>query len=80
LKRKVEQRRRFQGQELITAGPFSFIFNLSDSPRIVWRDFEDVRNLGADGRLRLRWFDADWNNVAKPARPLVRAHRGHRPQ
>ena len=69
FKRKQEERRQFQGQELITARPFSFIFNSGDPPRIVWRDVDEVRRLGSDARLRVRWFDADRNEVAKPARP-----------
>jgi CubicO group peptidase (beta-lactamase class C family) len=69
LKRTADQRRRFQGQELITARPFSFIFNPGDPPRIVWRDLDDVRTLGADGRLRVRWFDAGLNEIANPAKP-----------
>ena len=63
LKRKQEERRQFQGQELITARPFSFIFNPGDPPRIVWRDVDEVRRLGADGQL---------------ARPLVRRRPGTR--
>jgi len=69
LKRKQEERRRFQDQELITARPFTFIFNPTDPPRIVWRDADEVRRLGSEGRLRVRWFDADLNETTKPARP-----------
>jgi CubicO group peptidase (beta-lactamase class C family) len=69
LKRKQEERRRFQDEELITARPFTFIFNPGDPPRIVWRDLDEVRRLGCDGRLRVRWFDADLNETANPTRP-----------
>src|SRR5262249_46003262 len=69
LRRKQEERRQFQGQELIPARGFSFIFNRGAPPRIVWRDVDDVRRLGADGELRVRWFDADLNEVSRPARP-----------
>jgi CubicO group peptidase (beta-lactamase class C family) len=69
LNRKKEERRRLQDQELITARPLSRIFNPGDPPRIVWRDVDDVRRMGADGQLRVRWFDADLNEAAKPARP-----------
>lgn len=69
LRRKAEERKRFQDQELITARPFTFIFNAGDPPRVVWRDVDEVRRLGSDGRLRVRWFDADRNEVEKPARP-----------
>jgi len=69
LKRKQEERRRFQDQELITARPFTFIFNPGDPPRIVWRDADEVRRLGSDGRLRVRWFDGDLNETSKPTLP-----------
>src|SRR4051812_21653899 len=49
----------FRGGELIPAGPFPPIFNPGAPPRIVWRDVDEVRRLGADGPLRVRWFDAD---------------------
>src|SRR3972149_2002650 len=54
----VDRRRRFQSQELITAAPNTWIFNAGDPPRIVWRDIEEVRRLGFDGPLRVRWFNA----------------------
>src|SRR5687767_2347237 len=47
----VDRGREFLAQELTTARPFSHIFNAGDTPRIVWRDLEQVRRLGADGRL-----------------------------
>jgi CubicO group peptidase (beta-lactamase class C family) len=64
-----DERRQFQDQELITAKPFSFIFNAGDPPRIVWRDLESVRQLGSDGHLRVRWFDADLKESAIPKHP-----------
>lgn len=67
--RRKEERQRFQASELITAKPFTCIFNPGDPPRIVWRDLEEIRRLGAEGRLRVRWFDADLNEVAIPNRP-----------
>ena len=69
LKHIKEERRRFQDQELITARPFSPIFNPGDPPRIVWRDVDDVRQMGSDGRLHVRWFDTDLNEVTRPTRP-----------
>ena len=69
LNRKKEERRRFQDHELITARPWSRIFNPGDPPRIIWRDVDDVRRMGCDGQLRVRWFDADLNEAARPARP-----------
>src|SRR3989304_2584318 len=51
------QRRQFQAQELITAAPNTWIFNPGDPPQIVWRDIEEVRRLGFDGPLRVRWYN-----------------------
>ena len=67
--RKREQRRLFQDQELITAKPFTYIFNSGDPPRFVWRDIETVRQLGCDGRFRVRWFDSDLNEAEVPKHP-----------
>ena len=64
-----EQRRAFQAQELIPAAPPSFVFNAGSPPRIVWRDLEEVTRLGVPGPLRVRWFDADLNEIAMPQPP-----------
>ncbi len=65
----AQQRRAFQTQELITGKSFSYIFNLGDAPRVVWRDLEDVRALGCDGKLRVRWFDANLHETRAPDHP-----------
>ena len=65
----VAQRHEFQVQEMITAKPFSFIFNVGDEPRIVWRDLARVRELGSNGELRARWFDADLKESSRPTHP-----------
>src|SRR5512145_2383177 len=64
-----EERRDFQTQELIPAAPSSFVFNADSPPRIVWRDLEEVTRLGVTGPLRVRWFDAGLNEIAKPQAP-----------
>lgn len=69
LKRKRDERRQFQDQELITARPLTRIFNPGSPPRIIWRDVDEVRRLGADGSLHVRWFDAELNESATPAKP-----------
>ena len=69
MKRKRDERRRFQDQELITARPLTRIFNPGDPPRIIWRDVDEVRRLGGDGSLQVRWFDAELNESAKPSKP-----------
>lgn len=64
-----DQRRRFQVQELITARPFSYIFNVGETPRIVWRDVAEVERLGGSAELRVRWFDAQLNEAPAPDHP-----------
>jgi hypothetical protein len=64
-----EARRQFQDAELVPAKTSSFIFNSGQPPRIVWRDVDEVRRLGSDGCVRVRWFDAELNEVSNPARP-----------
>ncbi len=68
-KRKQEERRQFQSQELLTAKPGTWIFQPGETPRIVWRDLEGVRCLGCDGRLRVRWFDAKLQEFPAPREP-----------
>jgi CubicO group peptidase (beta-lactamase class C family) len=65
-KRKQDERRSFQSQELMTAARYNWIFNLATPPRIIWRDVDEVRRLGCDGRLRVRWFNAALNEVVQP--------------
>src|SRR5687767_243069 len=65
-----QSRRRFQEQELITASAFAHLINANQPPpRIIWRDVDEVRRLGSDGVLRVRWFDADLNESPVPNRP-----------
>jgi hypothetical protein len=68
-KRLKGQRRAFQDQELTTARPFGYVFNPGDPPRLIWRDVDEVRRLGSDGRLRVRWFDTDLNEADTPNHP-----------
>ena len=65
-KRTQELRQQFLTQELITAKPGAWILKPGDTPRIVWRDLEEVRRLGFDGNLRVRWFDAKLNESDVP--------------
>ena len=64
-----DDRRQFQAAELIPAKVSTFIFNAGEAPRIVWRDVDEVRRLGFDGRFSVRWFDAELNEAANPTRP-----------
>ena len=66
----AELRHAFQGQELITAKPFSYVFSKGQTPRVIWRDVEEVRRLGcADPSLRVRWFDAHLREAPEPDAP-----------
>ena len=69
LDRRKAERQRFQEAELITAKPFSFIFNQGQTPKIVWRDIEEVRQLGFIGPLKTRWFNAKLNEMPEPDTP-----------
>jgi CubicO group peptidase (beta-lactamase class C family) len=68
-KRIQEQRQQFQIQELIAAKPGAWLFKPGETPRVVWRDTDEVRRLGFDGPLRVRWFDAKFNESAAPTGP-----------
>jgi hypothetical protein len=63
------ERRRFQEQELITARANTFTCNAGDSPAIVWRDAETVRQLGCTRPLRVRWFGPNLREASKPDGP-----------
>jgi CubicO group peptidase (beta-lactamase class C family) len=69
FERLKQERRAFQGQELTTAKAFSYVFNAGAPPRIIWRDVDEVRRLGSDGALRVRWFDDELNEVDIPSKP-----------
>lgn len=61
-----DQRRQFQNQDLITATPNTWIFNPGNPPRIIWRDVDEARRLGFKEPLRVRWFNAQLEEVALP--------------
>jgi CubicO group peptidase (beta-lactamase class C family) len=69
LEERRQERRQFQDQELTTARPLTRVFTPGEPPRIVWRDVDEVRRLGGAGKPRVRWFDADLNEVAVPNHP-----------
>lgn len=64
-----ELRRQFLSQELIPAKSNMWIFKPGETPRIVWRDLDEVRRLGFKNPLRVRWFDAKLNESATPDGP-----------
>ncbi|MDX2199206.1 MAG: serine hydrolase domain-containing protein [Phycisphaerae bacterium] len=65
----VERRKQFLAQELITSRPFQFIFNPGQTPRVIWRDAEEVRRLGMSAELRVRWFDGEFREAPVPDAP-----------
>jgi CubicO group peptidase (beta-lactamase class C family) len=69
LDRRIAERQRFQDAELITAKPCNFIFNQGQMPKIVWRDIDEVHQLGFVGPLKIRWFDAKLNERPQPDSP-----------
>lgn len=66
LQKKREERRQFQLQEMITARSGGWVIKSTEVPRIVWRDPDEVRRLGGDPQLRIRWFDAQRNENPAP--------------
>ncbi len=65
----VEKRRQFQGQELITAAPNTWIINAGDRPRIVWRDADAMLRLGFTEPFRVRWFNSRLEEANIPNEP-----------
>lgn len=77
------ERHHFQSQQIITAQPFSTIFNPGTPPRLVWRDVDDVRRMLRDGvaaaqaaaddssapLLRVRWFDTHLDEITTATEP-----------
>lgn len=64
-----EQRQQFQLQELVPAKSGSWIFSPGTTPRIIWRDVDEVRRLAGDVSFTVRWFDATLNESAAPDQP-----------
>ena len=64
-----DERLRFQSQTLITARPGAWVFLPGETPRIVWRDVEEVHRLGCRTPLRIRWFDAELSETPSPNKP-----------
>ncbi len=50
----AEQRLLFQSQELMTSKQASWIFLRGSTPRIIWRDVDEIRKLGGDVDFRVR--------------------------
>ncbi len=64
-----EERQQFQVQELIPSRFGGWVFQVGNSPRLIWRDVDEVRRLGRDVTFRVRWFDADLNESEEPDKP-----------
>jgi CubicO group peptidase (beta-lactamase class C family) len=60
------ERQLFQTQELTTSRFGGWIFQIGNTPRIIWRDVDEVRRLGRDASFRVRWFDATLTEFPEP--------------
>ncbi len=69
LLRLRQERELFQAQELITAKRNHWVFQAGEAPRIIWRDVEEVRRLGVDQPLAVRWFNERLEEAEVPAEP-----------
>lgn len=69
IAKKRAERQRFQAQTLITAVPASWAFKVGDTPRIVWRDVQTIRELGLDPTLQVRWFNSQLAEQPAPNAP-----------
>ena len=65
----AEQRLMFQNQELMTGKSGGWIFAPGKSPRIIWRDVDEVRQLGGDADFRVRWFNNQLDEFSEPSEP-----------
>lgn len=65
----VEQRQRFQNQELMPASSGGWVIAPGARPRIIWRDVDEVRRLQGDTKFQVRWFDADLHEFPQPEHP-----------
>ena len=63
------QRQQFQAQELMTSRSGGWIFPPGTTPRIIWRDVDEIRRLAGDASFRVRWFDAQLNEFPEPNSP-----------
>ncbi len=60
------KRQQFQALELMPARASAWVFQAGATPRIVWRDAEEARRLGADMNFQVRWFDRDLREASEP--------------
>jgi len=65
----AKRRADFQNQELTTAQAMMRVFNPGAPPRIIWRDVDRVRELGGEGKPKVRWFDAELKEISVPDHP-----------
>ena len=61
-----EDRVQFQAQELTTSKFGGWVFQVGNTPRIVWRDVVEVQRIGGDLSFQTRWFDASLNEHPEP--------------
>lgn len=63
----AEQRLMFQNQELMIAKTGGWVFAPGNAPRIIWRDVDEVRQVGGDADFRVRWFNDQLDEFAEPS-------------
>lgn len=61
-----EGRQQLQTLELMPSRAGAWIFQVGAAPRIVWRDPDLARQLGADPAFGVRWFDRDLRESPQP--------------
>ncbi len=59
-------RHLFQTQEVIPAKFGGWVFQVGSTPRLIWRDVDEVRRLGRDAAFDVRWFDSELNESPEP--------------
>jgi CubicO group peptidase (beta-lactamase class C family) len=66
VERKKVNRREFQLQELMLAKSGGWLFKPGETPRVMWRDAATVHRLGCTEPLRVRWFNAQLQELPEP--------------
>jgi CubicO group peptidase (beta-lactamase class C family) len=63
---RVVQRQQFQVKEIIPSKFGGWIFSMGSTPRLIWRDVDEMRRLGMEATFRVRWFDGNLAEAAEP--------------
>ena len=63
------QRASFQSQELIPSHSGNWVFQVGKTPRLIWRDVDEIRRLGGAVDIQVRWFDSKLMEAKEPDKP-----------